>query len=177
MTSSRRKEVEEGGQHQESTPGARQQRSMDKNEVSSLSSSLGPSSGQEGGGGTPSTAQEQLQQHQLRLQQELSSHQAAVMHQLAASAVSADPEQFRNNSIACLRAKAQEHSAKMLGLSSSASHAEATHASLLLNSVSQLMRGSRMPHQDANGNTLHPHSHLNHAQDLVTSSDNSSSMF
>ncbi|XP_039293256.1 visual system homeobox 1-like [Nilaparvata lugens] len=168
MTSSvhHQREAESGGGQGPPQEGATRQQRLDKSEEAG-------------------SAQEQLQQHQLRLQQELSSHQAAVMHQLAASAVSADPEQFRNNSIACLRAKAQEHSAKMLGLSSS--HVEAsTHASLLLNSVSQLMRGSRMPHQDANGNTLHPHAHTQpphltshaHAQDLaITSSDNSSSMF
>ncbi|KAJ8882055.1 hypothetical protein PR048_018543 [Dryococelus australis] len=45
-----------------------------------------------------------------------------LRHQLSAAE---DPEQFRNHSIACLRAKAQEHSAKLLGMG------------------------------DANGNTLH----------------------
>ncbi|KAG8338421.1 Visual system homeobox 2 [Homalodisca vitripennis] len=84
-----------------------------------------------------------------------------------------DPEQFRNNSIACLRAKAQEHSAKLLSLSAD--------ALMLVNN--QLMR-SRMQGVgmgnpcDANANSLH---HLPvpmpGAGPEVASSDTSSSLF
>lgn len=87
--------------------------------------------------------QSEVEQH-LRLQQELQSHQVAVMQHLA----NTDPEEFRNNSIACLRAKAQEHA-------------------LMLNNA--LLRG-RTTACDANANNLH-HS------DLVSSSDTSSSIF
>ncbi|XP_063227018.1 visual system homeobox 2-like [Bacillus rossius redtenbacheri] len=46
-----------------------------------------------------------------------SARASPAAHQLAAAAAASDdPEQFRNHSIACLRAKAQEHSAKILGL-------------------------------------------------------------
>lgn len=102
-----------------------------------------------------SQQQSETEQH-LRLQQELQSHQVAVMQQLATT----DPEEFRNNSIACLRAKAQEHSAKMLSLSADA---------LMLNSTAALLRG-RASACDANANNLH------HG-DLVSSSDTSSSIF
>lgn len=71
----------------------------------------------------------------------------------AQSSYSEDPEAFRNNSIACLRAKAQEHSAK------------------LLNHGLMLQVRSNVPPQscDANANNLH------HQE--VVSSDNSSSVF
>lgn len=70
---------------------------------------------------------------------------------------STDPEEFRNNSIACLRAKAQEHQAKLLGFSTDA---------LML--ISPQRRGC-----DANANSLHhPPTH-----DALNSSDNSSSLF
>jgi homeobox protein 2 len=64
-----------------------------------------------------------------------------------------DPEEFRNNSIACLRAKAQEHQAKLLSFS--------TDALMLVNSQRR-MNGSCDTHT--------------HNQDL-NSSDNSSSLF
>lgn len=55
-----------------------------------------------------------------------------------------DPEVFRNNSIACLRAKAQEHSAKILN-----SHG----AMLQVRSLSSLASGQQSC--DANANNLH----------------------
>lgn len=68
-----------------------------------------------------------------------------------------DPEEFRNNSIACLRAKAQEHQAKLLGFSTDAL---------------MLVSPQRRP-CDANANSLHT---LQHPENL-NSSDNSSSIF
>lgn len=68
-----------------------------------------------------------------------------------------DPEEFRNNSIACLRAKAQEHQAKLLGFSTDAL---------------MLVSPQRRP-CDANANSLHT---LQHPENLNTS-DNSSSIF
>lgn len=79
-----------------------------------------------------------------------------------------DPDEFRNNSIACLRAKALEHSAKMLSM--------ATADALIM--TSSLLGGSRHgpPHPgqpfmqqcDANANSLpgHPLDHL-HAAHLL----------
>lgn len=57
---------------------------------------------------------------------------------------SEDPEVFRNNSIACLRAKAQEHSAKIMN-----SHG----AMLQVRSLSSL--GTSGQNCDANANNLH----------------------
>ncbi|XP_034237703.1 visual system homeobox 2-like [Thrips palmi] len=78
-----------------------------------------------------------------------------------------DPDEFRNNSIACLRAKALEHSAKLLGMAS---------ADALLMTSSLLGRHGQSlgPHQqvlhgapcDANANSLphgHPLDHLHSA--------------
>ncbi|GLV35257.1 Visual system homeobox 2 [Carabus blaptoides fortunei] len=70
-----------------------------------------------------------------------------------------DPEAFRNNSIACLRAKAQEHSAKLLN-----------HGLMLqVRSLSNLTH-AQPPGCDANANNLQHH------PDIVNS-DTSSSMF
>ncbi|XP_054262544.1 visual system homeobox 2-like isoform X2 [Macrosteles quadrilineatus] len=73
-----------------------------------------------------------------------------------------DPEEFRNNSIACLRAKAQEHSAKLLSLSAD--------ALMLVNN--QIMRSRLQNPLDANANSLH---HLPPPE--LASSDTSSSLF
>lgn len=75
-----------------------------------------------------------------------------------------DPEAFRNNSIACLRAKAQEHSAKLLN-----------HGLMLqvrsLTSMAHAHGHAQPPPCDANANNLH------HG-DLINSDTNtSSSMF
>lgn len=111
----------------------------------------------------------------LRIQQEIQTqmehHHAAVM-QLAAANVNSttDPEEFRNNSIACLRAKAQEHSAKILSLSADA---------LMLENAAAILRSSnsmRGPHCDANANLTNHHGMLSSAE-AITSSDNNSSLF
>lgn len=100
--------------------------------------------------------QSEVDQQHLRLQQEIQSHQVAVMQQLATT----DPEEFRNISIASLRQKAQEHSAKLHSFSADAS---------LLNNTAALLRG-RSTTCDANANNLHHGDH-------VSSSDTSSSIF
>lgn len=121
----------------------------------------------------------------LRIRQEIQTqmeqHHAAVM-QLAVSSRT-DPEEFRNNSIACLRAKAQEHSAKIFSLSADAlmlvnNNAAAAAAFLHRSSLG----GGVPPHYDANANNL-PNIHnyypsAGHQQemtntDIVTSSDSS----
>lgn len=65
-----------------------------------------------------------------------------------------DPEAFRNNSIACLRAKAQEHSAKLLN-----------HGLML-----QVRSNMGQQNCDANANNLHH-------QDVVVKTDTNSSIF
>ncbi|KAF2881332.1 hypothetical protein ILUMI_24848, partial [Ignelater luminosus] len=70
-----------------------------------------------------------------------------------------DPEVFRNNSIACLRAKAQEHSAKIMN-----SHG----AMLQVRSLSSLASGQQSC--DANANNLHH-------QEVVNSDTSSASIF
>lgn len=70
-----------------------------------------------------------------------------------------DPEVFRNNSIACLRAKAQEHSAKIMN-----SHG----AMLQVRSISSLASGQ--PNCDANANNLHH-------QEVVNSDTSTTSIF
>lgn len=70
-----------------------------------------------------------------------------------------DPEAFRNNSIACLRAKAQEHSAKLLN-----------HGLMLqVRSLTSMAHAQPAP-CDANANNLH------HGE-LVNSDSTGSSMF
>ncbi|KAL1138865.1 hypothetical protein AAG570_008927 [Ranatra chinensis] len=63
---------------------------------------------------------------------------------------SEDPEQFRNNSIACLRAKAQEHSAKLLGLTGGAPGQE-----YLGGPANQQPPPMSQPTIDTNANTVH----------------------
>lgn len=77
-----------------------------------------------------------------------------------------DPEEFRNNSIACLRAKAQEHQAKILGFS--------TDALMLVNSNSGQRRNGNC---DANANSINHHHHHHQQSDVLNSSDTSSSLF
>lgn len=125
----------------------------------------------------------------LRIRQEIQTqmeqHHAAVL-QLAASSRT-DTEEFRNNSIACLRAKAQEHNAKLFSLSADAlmfvnNNAAAAAAFLHRSSLAAGMP----PHYDANANNLpnihsyyqsnHHHHHQEMAansNDIVTSSDSS----
>ncbi|EDX17143.1 homeobox protein aristaless isoform X2 [Drosophila simulans] len=65
-------------------------------------------------------AQQQHQQQQQQQQQHHQQQQATATapglhaHNLAAALMEHDPDAFRNNSIACLRAKAQEHQARLL---------------------------------------------------------------
>ncbi len=119
----------------------------------------------------------------LRIRQEIQTqmeqHHAAVM-QLAASSRT-DPEEFRNNSIACLRAKAQEHSAKIFSLSADALMLVNNNAAAFLHR-SSLGNGIPAPHYDANANNLpniHNYYQNSHHQvemtnnDMVTSSDSS----
>ncbi|KRT85304.1 hypothetical protein AMK59_1492 [Oryctes borbonicus] len=54
-----------------------------------------------------------------------------------------DPEAFRNNSIACLRAKAQEHNAKLL------------NHGIMLHVTSARSNGGGQQNCDANANNLH----------------------
>lgn len=78
-----------------------------------------------------------------------------------------DPEEFRNNSIACLRAKAQEHQAKLLGFT--------TDALMLVNSGPRRALGC-----DSNSNSinhLHHHQQQHQQNDVLNSSDTSSSLF
>ncbi|XP_052127948.1 visual system homeobox 2-like isoform X3 [Frankliniella occidentalis] len=80
-----------------------------------------------------------------------------------------DPDEFRNNSIACLRAKALEHSAKLLGMTSA-------DALIMTSSLLGAGRGphpaqSVLPPCDANANSLagvgHPLDHLHPAAHLL----------
>lgn len=92
-------------------------------------------------------------------QQQQTSAAAAAHHQ---QHYQDDPEAFRNNSIACLRAKAQEHNAKLLNhglMLQVRSLANMTHAH------------AQPPNCDANANNLN----LHHPD--IVSSDTSSSMF
>ncbi|GJQ64952.1 hypothetical protein Trydic_g7119 [Trypoxylus dichotomus] len=65
-----------------------------------------------------------------------------------------DPEAFRNNSIACLRAKAQEHNAKLL------------NHGIMLQVTSARSNGGSQQNCDANANNLHH-------QEIVKSETNS----
>lgn len=133
----------------------------------STSSNKSDNSGCSSASGSGDKMVSSQQEQEMRLQQDLHNHHAAVM-QLAAN-TRTDPEQFRNNSIACLRAKAQEHNAKILSLSADA---------LMLvnnNAVSLLRNRSINNNVDANANNLHHHHHA--PPEIATSSDTSSSMF
>lgn len=112
--------------------------------------------------------------HQIRLQDlqhqiDHQNHQSSAL-QLAHTT---DPEEFRNNSIACLRAKAQEHSAKILSLSAD--------AVMLVNRTTSAVNSgtttaaTSASHCDANANSLTGRQHQGDV--LLTSSDTSSSMF
>lgn len=67
-----------------------------------------------------------------------------------------DPEIFRNQSIACLRAKAQEHSAKLLN-----------HGLMLQVRSLANMGQSTQANCDANANNLPPQSQTHHQQEVV----------
>ena len=109
--------------------------------------------------------QQQQQQHQLLCNENLIQNERLTER---TSSLPTDPEEFRNNSIACLRAKAQEHQAKLLGFT--------TDALMLVNSGPRRNLGC-----DANANSInHHHPHQSHQQTtdmLNNSSDNSSSLF
>jgi homeobox protein 2 len=106
--------------------------------------------------------------HQIRLQElqhqiEHQNHQSSGLQLSHAT----DPEEFRNNSIACLRAKAQEHSAKILSLSAD--------AVMLVNRATTSASASAASHCDTTANSLAGRQHQGDV--LLTSSDNSSSIF
>lgn len=106
-------------------------------------------------------AQETNNNHQQQHSKEIinnsrqDSYNNRVHSDRGSSQVINDPEEFRNNSIACLRAKAQEHQAKLLSFSTDA---------LMLVNPQRRMNGSC----DVNN--------ISHNQEL-NSSDNSSSLF
>lgn len=118
-------------------------------------------------------AENNKEMHQIRLQDlqhqiDHQNHQSSAL-QLAHAT---DPEEFRNNSIACLRAKAQEHSAKILSLSAD--------AVMLVNRTTSAVNSgttssAAVSHCDANANSLTSRQHQGDV--LLTSSDTSSSMF
>ncbi|XP_067011438.2 visual system homeobox 2-like [Anabrus simplex] len=89
-----------------------------------------------------------------------------------------DPEEFRNNSIACLRAKAQEHSAKILSLSADAMMLVNNNNNNNSNGrqISSSAINNLTSHCDANANSL-TNNHHSQGDIILTSSDTSSSMF
>ncbi|XP_050549198.1 visual system homeobox 2-like [Daktulosphaira vitifoliae] len=120
---------------------------------------------------------------QQEIQSQMEQHHAAVM-QLAVNRAQ-DSEEFRNNSIACLRAKAQEHSAKILSLSADAlmlvnnnggGFRSRNLTSDVLMTSSGTVDGQAMGDCDANANNMRG---VNQQQTdiMVTSSDTSSSLF
>ncbi|XP_018321674.1 visual system homeobox 2-like [Agrilus planipennis] len=122
-----------------------------------------------GGGATSSSRSPQHDSHQVRQQQQQPSTTTTTQQQQQQPPqhpppppYNDDPETFRNNSIACLRAKAQEHNAKILG----------NHGSLLqLRALSTMAEQSNAPSSvscDANANSLHHH------QEVRTSSTGAS---
>lgn len=138
-----------------------------------------------GGGGKEDGTNLNIQQRQMapgyesRYQPERSSSQLLSNERLLQNdrltdrnPLPTDPEEFRNNSIACLRAKAQEHQAKLLGFT--------TDALMLVNSGPRRNLGC-----DANANSINHHHHQQppqqhhqlQASDVLNSSDNSSSLF
>ncbi|XP_065208707.1 diencephalon/mesencephalon homeobox protein 1-A-like isoform X3 [Planococcus citri] len=132
-------------------------------------------------------ATETPEEAHMRIRQEIQSHMeqqhAAIMQLTAGSRT--DPEEFRNNSIACLRAKAQEHNAKLFSLSADALmlvNSNAAAAAAFLQHRSSLT--NNMPsHYDANANNLpnihnyYPNNHQPPPEitnsDIITSSDSS----
>lgn len=77
-----------------------------------------------------------------------------------------DPEIFRNQSIACLRAKAQEHSAKLLN-----------HGLMLQVRSLATMGQTPQANCDANANTLPPQSNQSHHPQEVVNPETSPNMF
>ncbi|XP_022905634.1 visual system homeobox 1 [Onthophagus taurus] len=119
--------------HEESTTSMRTENS-DASSVNSTSKTSVQQQQQQSSA-TPTTFEKDLQIHQ----QQQSSNQQNSSNQQQQSANNQtpyqdDPEAFRNNSIACLRAKAQEHNAKLL------------HHGIMLHV---------RPGSDANANNLH----------------------
>lgn len=102
------------------------------------------------GSDTSATSGQQTQQQMTPHNNVSSSPSEKEHHQ---QAYPEDPEAFRNNSIACLRAKAQEHSAKLL------------NHGIMLQVRSNL--GQPQANCDANANNLHH-------QEVVNSDTNSS---
>jgi homeobox protein 2 len=119
----------------------------------------------------------EIHQHQLRLQE--LQHQIEHQNQQSSAlqlAHATDPEEFRNNSIACLRAKAQEHSAKILSLSADAVMLVNRGRNGTTSAVNSVTTASAAtPHCDANANSLTGRQHQGDV--ILTSSDTSSSMF
>ncbi|KDR24461.1 Visual system homeobox 2 [Zootermopsis nevadensis] len=118
----------------------------------------------------------EIHQHQLRLQE--LQHQIDHQNQQSSAlqlAHATDPEEFRNNSIACLRAKAQEHSAKILSLSADAVMLVNRGRNGTTSAVNSVTTASTAPHCDANANSLTGRQHQGDV--ILTSSDTSSSMF
>jgi homeobox protein 2 len=119
----------------------------------------------------------EIHQHQLRLQElqhqiDHQNHQASGLQLSHAT----DPEEFRNNSIACLRAKAQEHSAKILSLSADAVMLVSRGRNGTTSAVNNNgTTASTAVHCDANANSLTGRQHQGDV--ILTSSDTSSSMF
>lgn len=123
---------------------------------------------------------------QMRIRQEIQTqmeqHHAAVMQQLAASSRN-DSEEYRNNSIACLRAKAQEHTAKIFSLSADALMLVNNNPAAAAAFFHRSSLGAGIPpHYDANANNL-PNIHNYYPtsghqaeitpNDIVTSTDSS----
>lgn len=121
-------------------------------------------------------AENNKEMHQIRLQDlqhqiDHQNHQSSAL-QLAHTT---DPEEFRNNSIACLRAKAQEHSAKILSLSADAVMLVNRTTSAVNSGTTTTAASAAVSHCDANANSLTGRQHQGDV--LLTSSDTSSSMF
>lgn len=127
---------------------------------------------------------ESAEEAHMRIRQEIQSqmeqHHAAIMQLTASSRT--DPEEFRNNSIACLRAKAQEHSAKIFSLSADALMLVNNNAAAAAAFLHRSSLTNNMPsHYDANANNLpsiHNYYQNNHPpemanSDIITSSDSS----
>ncbi|KAJ9599387.1 hypothetical protein L9F63_010149, partial [Diploptera punctata] len=110
----------------------------------------------------------EILQHQMRLQE----LQHQIEHHTSGLPIahSTDPEEFRNNSIACLRAKAQEHNAKILSLSADAlmlvnnnarsrSSVNGTTSAVNNNNNTITSSTTSSSHCDANANSLTSHQH------------------
>lgn len=125
--------------------------------------------------------EEMKQRIRQEIQTQMEQRHAAFMHMAANSG--ADPEEFRNNSIACLRAKAHEHNAKLFSLDALMLMNNNAAAFLHRSSLTGGGGGGVMPgHFDANANNLPSiHSYYPNVgqqqemvnNDIVTSSDSS----